>query len=68
MLLKLRRKRPRQRPRAAASTADADGNLLIQQGIYQTDTAPSDTARLAADVHLCSVENYRETPLCRKRS
>jgi CheY-like chemotaxis protein len=60
MLLKLRRKKLRRLPHGAAEHFENRCKLLIPQAIYQTDTAAAATAGLAADVHLCSAENYGE--------
>jgi CheY-like chemotaxis protein len=67
MLLKLRRKKPRRFLPGAADTAQTRCKPLIRHGIYQTDTLARGAAGLAADVHLCSMENHGEKSAVQKK-
>jgi len=67
MLLKLRRKRrARLFPRGADSLS-APRNFLYSKGLARHDTATRGTPKLAADVHLFSVEKYGETTAVQKK-
>jgi twitching motility two-component system response regulator PilH len=67
MHLKLRRKRPPPLLPGGAEPASLAAKPLISKAIYHPDTTPLTSLALAADVHLCSVENCRETSAVLKK-
>jgi twitching motility two-component system response regulator PilH len=67
MHLKLRRK-PHPPPLcSAADPLPFPRNSLISQPLYEPDTSADSPAKLAADVHLCSVENCSENSAVSKK-
>ncbi len=67
MLLKLRRMREALRFRTAANPAFRACNLFINKHLASHDTTPQGAPRLAADVHLSSMEKYGETAAVQKK-
>jgi len=67
MLLKLRRRRRTRRFPSADSISLCAFNSLINKDIASHDTIPQTTRKLAADVHLLSVEKYGETTAVQKK-
>lgn len=67
MLLKVRRRRRVCRLRRAAEAALSLRNVLINKGLIQNDTRERGTPKLAADVHLCSTDNYGESTAVHKK-
>lgn len=67
MLLKLRRWRRQRRPRDAAEVRGYRCNLLIYKHLTKNDTRACGMQKLAADVHLCSVDKYGESTAVHKK-
>ncbi len=67
MLLKLRRRRRTRRFPSAPSFSLYAFNSLINKDIASHDTIPQRIRKLAADVHLLSVEKYGETTAVQKK-
>src|SRR5437016_13620627 len=61
MLLKLRQKRRRRPPRDAHEALPGRCNLFIHNWLARHDTTVRRIEKLAADVHLCSVDKYGES-------
>ena len=67
MLLKLRQKRHRRTPRDAAEALPGRCNLFIHTWLARHDTTVRRIEKLAADVHLCSVDKYGESTAVHKK-
>jgi twitching motility two-component system response regulator PilH len=67
MHLKLRRKRRVPRFRSVVDRLAYSRNELIQKDLQLQDTARERTQKLAANVHLCSVDNYGESSPVHKK-
>jgi len=67
MLLKLRQKRRRRPPRDAAEALPGRCNLVIHNWLARHDTTARRIEKLAADVHLCSVDKYGESTAVHKK-
>ena len=66
MLLKLRRKKLLRHPLAANSATPNAPKTLSSKGICKSDTRVGQDRFLAADVHLCSADNYGRSLLVEK--
>lgn len=67
MHLKLRQKRQVRRFRSAAKGPIHACNAFINKGLVIKDTSGGEMPKLAADVHLCSVDKYGESSPVQKK-
>ena len=67
MHLKLRQKRRRRQPRDAAELLPSPCNRLIYRWLARHDPRARRIEKLAADVHLCSVDKYGESTAVHKK-
>jgi twitching motility two-component system response regulator PilH len=67
MHLKLRRKKPRLRPPRAVETAAPPHKSFIHKPLYKMNNAATPAPKLAADVHLSSLDYCRESSAVQKK-